>query len=419
MDKIAKIFKIKDLRNKLFFVLAMLVVFRVAAVIPVPAIDTSRLKDFFASNQLFSLISLFTGGGLSSLSIVMLGLGPYITSSIIMQLLTMIFPSLEQMYKYGGEAGRAKFNQFSRLFTVPLALLQGYGFLLLLSRQGVLSLLSPLQWVSSLAVITAGAVFLMWLGELITEKNIGNGISILIFAGIVAGFPASVQRTAATFDYTQLFTYIGFAMVALVVIAGVVYLTEAQRNIPINYAKRVRGFKMYGGVSTYLPMRVNNAGVMPIIFALSILLFPGMIANFFATSNIAAISKIAGVFNNFVQNQTFYAVAYFLLVVLFTYFYTAVTFDPKSISENIQKQGGYIPGIRPGQATSEFLMHLLNRITLVGAIFLGIIAVLPNMVQGFTGITTFTIGGTSILIVVSVILEVLKQVDAQVSMYEY
>ena len=419
MDKIAKIFKIKDLRNKLFFVLAMLVVFRVAAVIPVPAIDTSRLKDFFASNQLFSLISLFTGGGLSSLSIVMLGLGPYITSSIIMQLLTMIFPSLEQMYKYGGEAGRAKFNQFSRLFTVPLALLQGYGFLLLLSRQGVLSLLSPLQWVSSLAVITAGAVFLMWLGELITEKNIGNGISILIFAGIVAGFPTSVQRTAATFDYTQLFTYIGFAMVALVVIAGVVYLTEAQRNIPINYAKRVRGFKMYGGVSTYLPMRVNNAGVMPIIFALSILLFPGMIANFFATSNIAAISKIAGVFNNFVQNQTFYAVAYFLLVVLFTYFYTAVTFDPKSISENIQKQGGYIPGIRPGQATSEFLMHLLNRITLVGAIFLGIIAVLPNMVQGFTGITTFTIGGTSILIVVSVILEVLKQVDAQVSMYEY
>ena len=419
MEKLSKIFKIKDLRNKVFFVLAMLVVFRVAAAIPVPAIDTSRLKDFFANNQLFSLISLFTGGGLSSLSIVMLGLGPYITSSIIMQLLTMIFPSLEQMYKYGGEAGRAKFNQLSRMFTVPLALLQGYGFLLLLSRQGVLLPPSPLQWASSLAVITAGAVFLMWLGELITEKNIGNGISVLIFAGIVAGFPTSIQRTAATFDYAQLFTYIGFAIVALVVIAGVVYLTEAQRNIPINYAKRVRGFKMYGGVSTYLPMRVNNAGVMPIIFALSILLFPGMIANFFATSNITAISKIAGVFNSFVQNQTFYAVAYFLLVVIFTYFYTAVTFDPKSISENIQKQGGYIPGIRPGQATSEFLMHLLNRITLVGALFLGIIAILPNIVQGFTGITTFTIGGTSILIVVSVILEVLKQVDAQVSMYEY
>lgn len=419
MDKISKIFKIKDLRNKVFFVLALLVVFRVAAAIPVPSIDTSRLKDFFANNQLFSLISLFTGGGLSSLSVVMLGLGPYITSSIIMQLLTMIFPSLEQMYKYGGEAGRAKFNQFSRLFTVPLALLQGYGFLLLLSRQGVLLPLSPLQWASSLAVIAAGAIFLMWLGELITEKNIGNGTSILIFAGIVAHFPVSLQRTAATFDYSQLFTYIGFALVALIVIAGVVYLTEAQRNIPINYAKRVRGFKMYGGVSTYLPMRVNNAGVMPIIFALSILLFPGMIANFFASSRIAAISKIAGLFNGFVQNQTFYALAYFFLVVVFTYFYTAITFDPKSISENIQKQGGYIPGIRPGQATAEFLIHLLNRITLVGAIFLGIIAILPNVVQGFTGITTFTIGGTSILIVVSVVLEVLKQIDAQISMYEY
>jgi len=419
MNKIAKIFKIKDLRNKVLFVLAMLVIFRVASAIPVPAVDTSRLKDFFANNQLFSLISLFTGGGLSSLSVVMLGLGPYITSSIIMQLLTMIFPSLEQMYKYGGEAGRAKFNQYSRMFTVPLALLQGYGFLLLLSRQGVLLPLSPMQWAGSLAVITAGAVFLMWLGELITEKNIGNGISIMIFAGIVAGFPTALQQTAAVFDYSQLFTYIGFAVVALIVIAGVVYLTEAQRNIPINYAKRVRGTKMYGGVSTYLPMRVNNAGVMPIIFALSILLFPGMIANFFAASNIGAISKLAGIFNNFVQNQAFYATAYFLLVVVFTYFYTAVTFDPKSISENIQKQGGYIPGIRPGQATSEFLMHLLNRITLVGAIFLGIIAILPNVVQGFTGITTFAIGGTSILIVVSVILEVLKQVDAQVSMYEY
>ncbi|MDP3731395.1 MAG: preprotein translocase subunit SecY [bacterium] len=419
MDKLVKIFKIKDLRNKVLFVLAMLVIFRIASAIPVPAVDTSRLKDFFANNQLFSLISLFTGGGLSSLSVVMLGLGPYITSSIIMQLLTMIFPSLEQMYKYGGEAGRAKFNQYSRMFTVPLALLQGYGFLLLLSRQGVLLPLSPMQWAGSLAVITAGAVFLMWLGELITEKNIGNGISIMIFAGIVAGFPTAVQQTAAIFDYTQLFTYVGFAIVALIVIAGVVYLTEAQRNIPINYAKRVRGTKMYGGVSTYLPMRVNNAGVMPIIFALSILLFPGMIANFFVASNVGVISKVAGVINNFVQNQTFYAAAYFLLVVVFTYFYTAVTFDPKSISENIQKQGGYIPGIRPGQATSEFLMHLLNRITLVGAIFLGIIAILPNVVQGFTGITTFAIGGTSILIVVSVILEVLKQVDAQVSMYEY
>ena len=419
MDKISKIFKIKDLRNKVIFVLAILIVFRIAAAVPIPSIDTLRLKEFFESNQLFSLISVFTGGGLSSLSIVMLGLGPYITASIIMQLLTMIFPSLEEIYKYSGEAGRAKFNQYSRLLTVPLAALQGYGFMLLLSRQGVLLPLNATQWFTSLAIVTAGAVFLMWLGELITEKNIGNGISVLIFAGIVASFPSSLRQTIAIFDYSQLFTYAAFAVIALIVIAGVVYLTEAQRNIPINYAKRVRGFKMYGGVSTYLPMRVNNAGVMPIIFALSILLFPGMIANFFAASSISAVSNIANFFNGFIQNQTFYGIAYFVLVVVFTYFYTAVTFDPKSISENIQKQGGYIPGIRPGQATAQFLNHLLNRITLVGAVFLGVIAVLPNIVQSFTGITSFTVGGTSILIVVSVVLEVMKQVDAQISMYEY
>lgn len=419
MNKLAKVFKIKELRDKIFFVLALLVISRVAAAIPIPSIDAARLKEFFADNQLLGLISVFTGGGLSSLSLVMLGLGPYITASIIMQLLTMIFPALEQIYKYGGEAGRAKFNQYSRMLTVPLALLQGYGFLILLSRQGVLAPLTLMQWAGSLSVVVAGAVFLMWLGELITEKGIGNGASILIFAGIIAGFPTAFGQTAATFDYSQVFTYAGFVLVALIVIAGVVYLTEAQRNIPINYAKRVRGFKMYGGVSTYLPMRVNNAGVMPIIFALSILLFPGMIANFFASSQVAAIANVANLINGFIQNQIFYATAYFLLVVVFTYFYTAVTFDPKSISENIQKQGGYIPGIRPGQATADFLHHLLNRVTLVGAIFLGVIAILPNMVQGFTGITAFTVGGTSILIVVSVILEVIKQINAQISMYEY
>jgi len=414
-----RIFKINDLRNKIFFILGILIVFRIASAIPIPSIDAVRLKAFFEDNQLFSLISVFTGGGLSSLSIVMLGLGPYITGSIIMQLLTMIFPSLEEIYKYGGEAGKAKFNQYSRMLTVPLALLQGYGFMLLLSRQGVLQPLNLMQWASSLIVVTAGAVLLMWLGELITEKNIGNGISILIFAGIMAGFPTSLQQTRATFDYTQLFTYLGFVIVALIVIAGVVYLTEAQRNIPINYAKRVRGMKMYGGVSTYLPMRVNNAGVMPIIFALSILLFPGMIANFFAASSISFVANVANFLNGFIQNSYFYSTSYFVLVVVFTYFYTAITFDPKSISENIQKQGGYIPGIRPGLATTQFLYHLLNRITLVGAVFLGIIAVLPNVVQGFTGITSFSVGGTSILIVVSVVLEVMKQMDAQISMYEY
>ncbi|MBI2068951.1 MAG: preprotein translocase subunit SecY [Candidatus Yanofskybacteria bacterium] len=419
MDKILQIFKRPDLRNKVLFIFFLLAIFRLVSNIPVPAIDASRLRDFLAQNQLFGLISSFTGGSLSSLSIGMLGLGPFITGSIIMQLLTMIFPSLEQMYKYEGEAGRMKFNQYSRMLTVPLAALQGYGFLVLLSRQGVIGTMDPMSWVSAISVIVAGSVFFMWLGELITEKNLGNGVSILILAGIVAGLPTSIRQTVFTYDPSQLFTYIGFLAVALAVIVGVVYISEAQRNIPINYARRIRGSKVYGGVSTYLPMRVNNAGVIPIIFALSLLLFPGMVASFFAGSNIPVVARVAAFFNNFVQNQLWYSTFYFLLVVLFTYFYTAVTFDPKSISENIQKQGGYIPGIRPGPMTAQFLNHLLNRVTLVGAIFLGLIAILPNIVQGATGITTFTVGGTSILIVVSVALEIMKQADAQLSMYEY
>jgi len=419
MDKILKLFKIPDLRKRVVFILALLVVFRVVAAIPVPGIDTSRLAQFFSQNQLFGLISLFTGGGLETLSIVMLGVGPYITASIIMQLLTMIFPQLEQMYKYEGEAGRQKFNQYSRLLTVPLSLLQGFGFLTLLSRQGVIGVLSLNQWLISLIVVTAGTVFIMWLGELITEKNLGNGISLLIFAGIVSQGPQAIRQLYFSYDPGQLFTYAGYFILALVIIGGVVYITEAQRQIPINYAKRVRGFKMYGGVSTYLPLRVNQAGVIPIIFALSILLFPGMVANFFAGSNIVFISNLAGAFNRFINNQLIYGSLYFILVVAFTYFYTAITFDPKSISENIQKQGGYIPGIRPGPSTAQFLTHLLNRITLVGALFLGLIAVLPSIVQGFTGITAFTLGGTSLLIMVSVALEVMKQVESQLSMYEY
>lgn len=419
MGRILKIFKIKDLRSKVIFILAMLVVFRVAAAIPIPGIDALRLKEFMQNNQLFGLISAFTGGGLDSFSIVMLGLGPYITGSIIMQLLTMIFPSLEQMYKYEGEAGRQKFNQFSRLLTVPLAMVQGYGFMVLLSRQGVIGSLDIFTWVSSLIIIAAGSVFLMWIGELISEKNLGNGVSLLIFAGIVAGFPSTIRQALVAYSPDQLFIYIGFIVIALVVIAGVAYLTEAQRNIPINYARRIRGSRVFGGVSTYLPMRVNNAGVMPIIFALSILLFPGMITSFFSGSNVAFVANIAGFFNRIIQDQMVYGILYFLLVVLFTYFYTAVTFDPKSISENIQKQGGYIPGIRPGQPTSQFLTHLLNRVTLVGAMFLGLIAVLPSIVQGLSGITAFAVGGTSILIVVSVVLEIMKSVDAQLSMYEY
>ena len=403
----------------MFFILGLLSVSRLISNIPIPVIDASRLQEFFAQNQFFGLISAFTGGSLSTLSIAMLGLSPYITASIIMQLLTIIFPQLEQMYKYEGEAGRAKFNQYSRFLTVPLAIIQGYGFLTLLIRQGVIDPLSLFGWVSTLAIITAGSLFMMWLGELITEKNLGNGVSLLILAGIVASLPNTIQQAIFTYTPDQIFTYIGLILVSLLVIVGVIYISEAQRNIPVNYARRVRGNRIFGGVSTYLPMRVNNAGVIPIIFALSMLLFPGIIANFLAGSSIEILARVATAVNNFIQSNLWYSVFYFILVVLFTYLYTAVTFDPRSISENVQKQGGYIPGIRPGPMTAQFLNHLLNRVTLVGAIFLGLIAILPNVVKGITGITALTIGGTSVLIVVSVALEVMKQIDAQLSMYEY
>lgn len=419
MGRILQIFKRPELRNKVFFILALLVVAQLLHNIPIPSVDTSQLKAFLQQNQLFGLVSTFTGGSLATLSIAMLGLGPYITASIIMQLLTMIFPKLEEMYKYEGQAGRQKFNQYSRVLTVPLSFIQGFSFLTLLSRQGVISSLGWMEMLTSLTIITAGGLFLMWLGELITEKNLGNGVSLLIMASIVASFPQGIRQAAFSYTSDQFFIYAAFVAVALAVIVGVVYISEAQRNIPINYARRVRGNRQYGGVSTYLPMRVNNAGVIPIIFALSLLLFPGVIANFLSASDVPTISNIANMVNNFIQNPFWYASLYFLLVVAFTYFYTAVTFDPKSIAENIQKQGGYIPGVRPGPSTAHFLNHLLNRVTLVGAIFLGLIAILPNIVQGATGVTTFAIGGTSILIVVSVALEVMKQIDAQLSMYEY
>jgi preprotein translocase subunit SecY len=420
MNKFLQIFKKRDLRNKILFVLGVLVVYRLAANVPIPFVDPAQLQAFFNNNRFYGLLSALTGGSVSQLSIVMLALGPYISGSIIMQLLTMIFPSLEQMYKYEGEAGRAKFNQYSRLLTVPLAALQGFGFLVALQRQNVIGYLSPFQWVTVLSVVIAGSLFLMWLGELISEKNIGNGVSVLILAGIVAGFPVELQQALFKYNSTLFFSYLTFAILAIVVIVGVIFISEAQRNIPVNYARRIRGSKVFGGVSTYLPMRINNAGVIPIIFALSLLLFPSLIANFFAGTHVPVVSSVATAVSNFLQpNGIWYSIFYFLLVFLFTYFYTAITFDPKSISENIQKNGGYVPGIRPGPSTAQFLYHLLTRITLVGAIFLGVIAVLPNIVQRSTSITDFAVGGTSILIVVSVALEIMKQLDAQLSMYEY
>jgi len=419
-DKLIFLFKNKELRNKFLFVIFLFVVFRFAANIPIPGIGIENLRKFFDQNQVFGLLNLFTGGALSNFSVVLLGLGPYITATIILQLLTMIFPALEKMYKEEGEAGRQKFNQYSRLATIPLAAFEGYGMLTVFARQGIITGLSWPVMISAILTITAGAMFLMWIGEIISEQGMGNGISLLIFAGIVAGIPTNIFQTFVVYDPSKIPAYLAFVILSVAIIAGVVLITEARRNIPVSYAKRVRGAKMYGGTSTYLPLSVNPAGVIPIIFALSILLFPGMIASYFGTY-AGMVGTIATNIGAFFGNVWIHGVLYFLLVILFTYFYTAVTFDPKTIAENLQKMGGFVPGVRPGKSTSDFIKHILNRVLFTGAIFLGLIAILPSIVAGITGVTgfAFLVGGTSLLIVVSVVLDTVRQINAQLQMREY
>jgi preprotein translocase subunit SecY len=410
-NKLIGIFKSKDLRNKILFVFGVFLVFRIMANIPVPGIDILRIKEFFARNEAFGLLNLFTGGALDRVSIVMLGLGPYITATIIFQLLTLIFPQIEKMYKEEGEQGRQKFNQYSRIASIPFAALQGFAMLMFLKTQGAIAELSLPIIITSVLAITAGSTILMWLGELISEKGIGNGVSLLIFAGIIADFPSNVGQMFSLFEGTQIFYYIAFFVLSLIIIAGVVLINEGRRNIPVSYAKRVRGTKLYGGASTYLPLNINPAGVIPIIFAISILMIPGMIANFL---NI-------GWFNDLIQNPIVHGILYFILVFVFTFFYTAVTFDPKNISSNLQKMGGFIPGIRPGQNTADYLKTILNKVLIIGATFLGLIAIMPSIIQSFTGVQQFSflIGGTSLLIIVSVALETMKQINSQLEMREY
>lgn len=418
-NKIKLIWTDATLRKKILFVLFSLVIFRALAAIPIPGIDADALSRFLSNNQFFGILNIFSGGGLSNLSIIMLGVGPYITGSIIMQLLTMMVPALKRLYHEEGEAGRRKFAQWSRMLTVPLAIVQGWSLLFILEQQNILIPLSGFDRITNLFIVVAGSVLLMWVGELVTEFGIGNGVSLIIFAGIVAQLPATVSQLAFSFEVSQLPLYVGFAAAALLVIAGIVMVTEAERPIPVTYAKRVRGAKMYGGGSTYLPLRVNQAGVIPIIFALSILLFPQMIGTFLARFSNPIIVKISGVLSAFSQTSVLYAVLYFIFVFLFTYFYTAVTFDPEALSQNLQKNGAFVPGVRPGPSTAEYISKVLTRITLLGATFLGLIAVLPIIMQRVTGIASLAIGGTSILIVVSVVLDLMKKVDAQVSMREY
>lgn len=419
-ENVLQVFRIKELRNKILFVLGVFVVFRIMANIPVPGIRQENLQQMFEQFQVLGLLNLFTGGALERVSIIMLGLGPYITATIILQLLTMIFPRLEEMYKEGGEEGKRKFEQYGRIATVPLAALQAFAMINLFSQQGVIE---PTNWLGQLniiATVTAGTVLLMWLGELISEKGIGRGVSLLIFAGIIADFPRNFGQLIADFKPEMLPSYLIFVFMAFLVIAAVTLIEKARRNIPVSYAKRVRGRKMYGGTSTYLPISVNPAGVIPIIFALSILSFPSMIANFLVGSE-GFWGQVAQSVLDFFNNSLIYGALYFVLIFLFTYFYTMITFEPESIADNLKKMGGFIPGIRPGKPTAEFLNFVLKRILPLGALFLAMIALMPSVVQAITQITVFRflIGGTSIVIVVSVILDTVQRIQTQLEMRAY
>lgn len=408
----------RTLRNKILFVIGILFLFRLLASIPVPGVDTTALTKFLEGNQLLGFFNVLSGGGLSTFSVVMLGVGPYITASIIMQLLSMMSPSIKEMMQESGEAGRRKFNQYSRLLSVPIGALQAFTFIRYLQSQGAISNLSNSAVVTNILIVVAGSMLLLWLSELINEFGIGNGTSIIIMAGIVAVIPTSISQFLFTFTIDQLAITLLYLAIGALVVAGVVFIYEAERPIKVTYARAVRGIRTLGGNDSYLPLRLTQAGVMPIIFASSLLLFPQFISGLFINSSNAILRSISTGTTAFLQNSWAYSATYFVLVVFFTYFYTAITFDPKQISTNLQKNGAFVPGIRPGEATEDHLATIVTRITLVGSVFLGLVAVLPLLVQKATGITAFAIGGTSLLIVVSVVIDLIRKIDAQVAMQE-
>jgi preprotein translocase subunit SecY len=367
------------------------------------------------------LLNLFSGGTIRNFAVVALGVAPYITASIIMQLLAMIIPRLEEIRKEG-EQGQQLINKWTRLLTVPLAIVESFGLIQLLGQAQfkILTKTDPFHLVTLIVTVTAGTLFLMWIGELMSEKKVGNGISLLILANILAGLPTQLGQLFAAYDSSQLITYAMYAGLMVVTIVGVVFITEGQRNIPVQYARQIRGQgSSYGGSATSLPLRVNMAGVIPIIFAISILLLPSVVAQFFVHARSAWVANAAQWVIAIIQNQAIYGSMYFLLVALFTFFYTSVVFHPDQVAENLQKQGGFIPGIRPGKPTADYLQAIINRINLIGAVFLGLIAVLPIVVQRTGGMGAFAVGGTSLLIVVSVVIESVKQVESQLTMRQY
>ncbi|MFZ1074850.1 MAG: preprotein translocase subunit SecY [Minisyncoccia bacterium] len=419
IHKLKLAFGDSQIRFRIFFLAGALVLFRFLASIPIPGVDKNALASFFANNQFFGLLNLFSGGGLAQLSVVMLGVGPYITASIIMQLGTMIFPQVKQAYFEEGEAGRAKFIEWSRLLTIPIAILQGVAFLFLLQSQGVIAHLSPIGLIANILLVAAGSMFLMWLGELVTEFGIGNGVSLIILAGILARIPAGVSQSIFAASAANIPSYLAFLFLALAMIYAVVVVSDAERSIPIAYARAVRGTAASQGAATYLPIRLLQAGVIPIIFALSLLLLPQMALSVLSSLHISFAAGASLWYSAFLSNPWKYGSVYFVLVVLFTYFYTAVTFEPHRVAENLQKSGAFIPGVRPGRETEEYIGKVVNRITFPGAVFLGLIAVAPSIIEGLTGVTTIVLGGTALLIAVQVTLDLANKINAQVSLREY
>lgn len=424
LNKIKSIFSDKLIRNRILFVLAILIVFRALSTIPVPGVNVDAIKALVDGNSFFQVLNLFSGGGLSALSILMLGVGPYITASIVIQLLTMVFPRMKELQQEEGAEGRKKLSQYSRLLSVPIAFMQTFGIVTLITRQSpeVFGGLTAFGFAQIAIIVVASSIFLMWIGERLTEFGIGNGISIIITIGIIAALPQTVSRIWSTYDSTQLPLFIGIGILLISIIALIIYITEAERPIEVNYARQARSLATQGASGshkTYLPIKLNQAGVMPIIFAITILMFPSFLGNIMILSSNDIIQNIGRFISIWSQNSWAHGIIYFLLVFLFTYFYTAVTFDPKQMSENLQKQGAFVSGIRPGDSTMDYLSRIVTRTTFIGATFLACIAVLPNIVQGFTGIASISIGGTGILIVISTLIDVIKKINAQLSMREY
>ncbi|MCR4311673.1 MAG: preprotein translocase subunit SecY [Candidatus Uhrbacteria bacterium] len=416
METFLRIFRTPELRNSLLFILFTVTVFRIAAHIPVPGIDASGLAALLEGNQFLGLLNVFSGGTLTNFSIVALGVAPYITASIIFQLLGMILPSMEELQKE--EQGRAKINRWTRFATVPLCFLQGFALIRVLSASSVGFAVTGWDLAAVLVSMAAGTVFLMWLGELISERKVGNGMSILIFAGIIAGLPATIGQLAATYTGADILNMVVFVLLILVTIVGVVVVSEGQRNIPVQYARG--GARGAGGkVQSSLPLRVNIGGMIPIMFALSIIVLPTLLAQFFTTARTQIVRDIAQGVTVLFSNNLFHAIAYFLLVFGFTFFYASIVFRPEQVAENLQKQGGFIPGVRPGEQTAKYIQWVINRLLLTGALFLSTIAILPNVVQAITGNQNVIVGGSSVIIIVSVVIDIVKQVQSQLTMRSY